>query len=646
MPAIAIIGLGPWGVCALERVITRTRAHGTGGRGLAVHVIEPRTPGAGVYDVDQPDYLLLNNPAGQLSLYTGPIDDSAPPYAIGLYDWAVAQGYRWVQERCVIDRRGRPLTGHDFLPRRIMGEYLHWFYNQLVRAAPQDVRVIHHPAEAVDIRARPAGEEVVLSDGARLEVDHVILTSGHTANREAVRHASMPEQLLPYPVSAYVQALPADWTVAVSGMGLVALDVVITLTVGRGGRFVGDGERLRYRPSGREPALQMFSRSGLPYTAKSVTGVDRTDFYEPAICTAQALARLRPHGAGSSEGIDVRAGLLPLLFAEMSVRYYAQLAFRQGSRAQAAAVRRRLAHAWHTGSFDAELSRLADRYGPFDAERTFFGESRRYADRHDYERSTYEQIAADLREAHVPDGASPLKCATEVWRIFRDPIRAVIEYRGPTLESYLDFHADIRSRINRLVAGPPALRSAQLLALIDAGVLSMPYGPAPALGPPESARRRRGSAAPATGGAAAGGGARRTAISSTRLRAPHADVVDVVIRGHLEEPRIDGSASTLLGRLYERGRISQLRYGSVAVGSIDLTPDAHPISLDGIPQERIWIFGVLTEGARHFTHYIPSPRSRIRAVQDIGACVQQILGSARARPRRAAAGRRAVSAGR
>ena len=37
------------------------------------------------------------------------------------------------------------------------------------------------------------------------------------------------------------------------------------------------------------------------------------------------------------------------------------------------------------------------------------------------------------------------------------------------------------------------------------------------------------------------------------------------------------------------------------------------------------MFGVLTEGIRHFNHYIPSPNSRIRAFEDLGACVAEIL---------------------
>ncbi|MGH3266969.1 MAG: hypothetical protein ACRDNS_33875, partial [Trebonia sp.] len=146
--------------------------------------------------------------------------------------------------------------------------------------------------------------------------------------------------------------------------------------------------------------------------------------------------------------------------------------------------------------------------------------------------------------------------------------------------------------------------------------LSTPFGPTPALG--------RGQA---SGASTNGHGPwRRMRISSTAFEHAHGVDVDAVVRGHLDEPRLDGSASELLARLYRRGRLCQFRYGAVPVGSIDLTTDSHPIALDGRPQERLWAFGVLTEGIRHFTHYIPSPRSRIRAFEDIGSGVAQILG--------------------
>ena len=143
-----------------------------------------------------------------------------------------------------------------------------------------------------------------LANGGTVVVDHVIVTSGHTANQAD----DVDTSLDPYPVGAYVDTIPTAATVAVSGMGLVALDVVTALTVGRGGGFVEDGGGLRYRPSGREPRLQLFCRSGLPFTAKSVTGKDRTDVYKPVICTDEALDALSGRANGSRRLVDVRRG--------------------------------------------------------------------------------------------------------------------------------------------------------------------------------------------------------------------------------------------------------------------------------------------------------------------------------------------------
>ncbi len=614
MLRIAIVGLGPWGACALERVVTTARHGLRTGLDIDVHVIEPGTPGSGVYDVTQPDYLLLNAPCGQLTLYpfAGDGDGDEPCYALGLYDWVQERGYRWVGDRCEVGLGGEPIEPHHFLPRRLMGEYLQWFYRALVAGAPSNLEIMHHRTSAVDLIGRLDGsEEVCLANGDTVIVDHVIVTSGHTANQDSGNGGSRPRQLSPYPVATYVDKLPVDSTVAIAGMGLVGVDVAIALTVGRGGKFVENGNGLRYVPSGREPLVQMFSRSGLPFTAKSVTGVDRTDVYKPIICTPDALDTLSGRNNGRRRLVDVRSELLPLLFAEMSSRYYSQVAFQEaGLRADGALVRERLQTAWLRDRFDHELASLAIRYGRFDAEAMFFGHQPKYDTTGDYEAFVYDGFANDLREAEAPGGASPVKSAAEVLRIFRDPMRTVVEQGGLSLDSYLDFNADICSRIHRLVAGPPALRSRQFLALMDAGVLRIPYGPAPSIGPTPGHDDL--ATAP-------------TRIASTAFEQSYTSDADIVIRGHLEDPRIDGSASQLLTRLYNRGRVSQFRYGAVTVGSVDLTPDSHPIDIDGRPQDRIWMFGVLTEGFRHFNHYIPSPKSRIRAFEDLGACVAEIL---------------------
>ena len=117
---IAIIGLGSWGLSFLERIVTGSRSQWGPVR---VHVVEPGTPGSGVYAVDQPDYLILNTPCGQVSLYPWQDEGPSPKYAIGLYEWVTAAGYRWVGDTCRIDPSGREIN-----PRRL-------------RSAPADGRV-------------------------------------------------------------------------------------------------------------------------------------------------------------------------------------------------------------------------------------------------------------------------------------------------------------------------------------------------------------------------------------------------------------------------------------------------------------------------------------------------------------------------
>ena len=307
-------------------------------------------------------------------------------------------------------------------------------------------------------------------------------------------------------------AIPADSTVAVAGMGLVAVDVVIALTVGRGGKFVENGSGLRYRPSGREPLVQMFSRSGLPFTAKSVTGVDRSDVYKPMICTPEALDALsgrieRPPATGRraqrAAAAPVRRDVRPLLRPGRVPGVGIARRRRRGARAARGRpgrgpLRRRARAPGHSLR---QLRRRGDVLRPPAEVRlratTTSGSSIRAS-------------PTTCARPRCPDGASPVKSAAEVFRIFRDPMRTVVEQGGLSLDSYLDFNADICSRIHRLVAGPPALRSRQFLALMDAGVLRIPYGPAPSSGP---AVDRDGSAA-----APGPGSHRRRSSSRTRRR--------------------------------------------------------------------------------------------------------------------------------
>ena len=448
---------------------------------------------------------------------------------------------------------------------------------------------------------------MLLDNGTTLTVDHVVLTSGHTWNDEPGAGGGA-HYLRPYPVEYLDQSAPAGSSVAVAGMGLVGYDVLTALTIGRGGTFedrCDRADRLRYVPSGREPTITLYSRSGMPHCAKSATGVDPYGQYQPVVCTPEEFAALtNPGGSPVRRHVDFRAELLPLIFAEMQARYYIHAALLAGGDVESTEVRAVLRRGWVDGHYEKAVDSLEPRYGRFDpVTHVFAGSDRHYTSAADYQGQVYDMIEADLTEALRP-GGSPVKAAEEVLRILRDQLRSVIEFGGLSLDSYVDFQSNVRGRINRLEAGPPPLRSQQLLGLLDAGVVRIPLGPNPEL-------------------AACPDGVR---LSSTALDEPTAVTVDGVVRGHLDLPSLARSSSPLLNRLYANGRLTQLSYGDTPVGSVAINEDFHPYDTEGRLQPNLSLLGVLTEGVRYFTHYLPSPRSRLRAVYDAQDCVEAVIG--------------------
>jgi hypothetical protein len=389
-------------------------------------------------------------------------------------------------------------------------------------------------------------------------------------------------------------------------MGLVAFDVLTALTVGRGGTFESVGSRKRYVPSGREPVIHLYSRSGVPYCAKSAHGVDPYGDYRPVVCTPAEFAELtHPGGAAVRRQVDFRDELLPLLFAEMQARYHTHAAYLKGGLEESAAARSLLQAGWQDGSFDEAVGQLELLYGRFDpASHVFAGDDRHYTSGNDYQAQVYDMIETDLDEA-LAEGGSPVKAAQEVLRILRDQLRSVIEFGGLSLESYIDFQSNVRGRINRLEAGPPPLRSQQLLGLLDAGVVRIDLGPDPEVTPTSDGQ---------------------VLLRSTQLDESSEVTVAGVVRGHLDLPSLARSGSPLLSRLYAKGRLTQLSYGDTAVGSVAISEDFHPYDAEGRLQPNLSLLGVLTEGVRYFTHYLPSPRSRLRAVLDAQDCVEAIIG--------------------
>lgn len=596
--AVTIVGLGPWGLAVLERLLAVAVANDV--VDLTVDVVDPRTPGSGVYDTAEPDYLILNTPCGQHSMF-GLRDETDPLRALTFHTWALETGHRWHGDACVARSGGRAITPHDFLPRALMGRYLEECYARLVEGTPS-VRVVHHRTLATSITPEADAERVRLADGSELLADHVVLTLGLLPNTPTPMASAMAS---PYAFGDGLAQIQPGSQVAVTGMGLVAMDVMAAFSIGRGGTFVRAGpDRLRYRPSGREPVLHLLSRSGYPYCAKPVAARDPVGSYEPVICTPAAAADLRV-AAAERGGVDSRTDLLPLIFAEMHVRWLAQRALAFDGQQESNAVVDGLVAAWSAGVFQEHVTELGARYGRFEPEGHFLPVPSAHAlrDHRAYAAEVIRTVSADLDEALV-EGGSPTKAAYDVVRALRDTMRQVIEYQGLSASSHRDFQRNLRTRVNRLIAGPPALRSQQLLALYEAGLVRFDFGPAPLVTPLPDGRVR---------------------VASTALAERYVAIMDKVVAGRLDEPVLHASSSVLVQQLYADGRLAPRERDGELVESVALAPDFHPVGADGGLARRLWLFGALTEGARYFTAYIPSPASRVRAFLDADAAARTML---------------------
>ena len=74
---VGIIGLGPRGLTLLERIVAHERESRT--TELEIYLFDRNEPGVGCHDPEQPDFLLVNTVAGQITLFSDPsVRDAGP----------------------------------------------------------------------------------------------------------------------------------------------------------------------------------------------------------------------------------------------------------------------------------------------------------------------------------------------------------------------------------------------------------------------------------------------------------------------------------------------------------------------------------------------------------------------------------------
>ncbi len=209
--SLAIVGAGPRGLWAVEELSRVAYLHNLA---FDITVFDEREPGAGgAYSTEQSEHVRVNVWSSVIRTAMGTFDD-----------------YR----RSVL---GEVQPLEDFPPRATVGRFLKASWEHVAAHLPSTCTLTFVRENVKDV--------------AQLEdFDHVLMVTGH-------EQASHPDSMLdPF---TDLEQVTAGSTVRLRGAALTAIDAILSLTLGRGGR-IEDGT---YIPSGNEPAhIYPTSRSG------------------------------------------------------------------------------------------------------------------------------------------------------------------------------------------------------------------------------------------------------------------------------------------------------------------------------------------------------------------------------------------------
>ena len=570
---IAIIGTGPRGTYGFRRLALKL-SRSPLRKPVQIHVIDRsgNYGGGFVHNPAQPDYLLLNTVASQIT-------------AVGDDDHEARQSSKRRTLHGYLVSDGAGIGPNDYPARAHHGQYLSHVFEWTERHLPAGVTVHRHAVTALDID--PAdGQTIILEDGTAINADEILLVTGHAVNR--IRPGSEQEQWQRfaaeqqqkgknisyihhvYPIEEMTRHIRPDESVYVIGMGLTAIDIVRTFTWGRDGCF----ENGTYTASGREPHTILGSRIGLPYSARAHN--QKTDQYQPAIFTADAVRRLK----AENRKLDFQQDIFPLIFQEMEFVYYATLmgdAFGRTYLACAPEERAEMIRCKIPSEKRLIWNDLENPLRTLEARTP--SKAPLFASLTDYMTFIMKSMQEDIREADLGNMTSPLKSAVDsVLRDCRDILRMAVNFGGLTPASHQFLNRAFDRVNNRIAVGPPVESCRQLLCLAKLGRVGF-SGPNPAI----TMDRKRGEF-----------------FLQSRQVENSGRYVQHVLNGRIHGVNLREDSSVLMQNLLGRGLIRPYinRAGdeSYPLGGLDVTEDFHVISVNETAHPHICALGIPVEG--------------------------------------------------
>ncbi|QHC22081.1 FAD/NAD(P)-binding protein [Streptomyces sp. GS7] len=592
---IAIVGAGPRGLSVLERLCANVPDLAPDDR-LHIHIIDPYDPGPGrVWRTDQPHELLMNTVACQVTIFSDESVECDGPIQEGpsLYEWArfLTLMGSLSDYPAHIRTEARQLGPDTYPSRSFYGHYLRWAYQHIVTTAPPSVQIRHERATAIGLKdTTRERQEIILSTGHVLsDLDAVILAQGHLDERgtnETRLAAHAAERNLTYlapsnPADADLSTIRPQEAVALRGLGLNFFDYLALLTTGRGGRFESHKGSLIYRPSGREPRLLAGSRRGIPYHARGENEKGVSQRHQPLFLTPELIRDLR-ECADAGRTVNFRRDVWPLVSREVQAVYYATLLTNRHCRC----LGERFLSKYSATDDDAATEHLLDEFTIAPHERWSWERiDRPYGDHcftsiAEFHNWLLPYLRQDLAHADQGNVSDPLKAALDVLRDLRNEIRLIADHGGISGTSYDTDLDKWYTPLNAFLSiGPPARRVREMVALMEAGILSV-VGPRMTVHPD-----RLGSRFLVT-----------SAITNSRPLP-----VTAVIEARLPETDIRNTQDVLLTQLVKAGAASAYHIADPSgpgyqTGGLAVTERPYRVlDASGTPHPKRFAYGIPTE---------------------------------------------------
>lgn len=438
-PRIGILGGGPKGFYALERLFAQIQ---TQQADEPVHVFwfnETVDFGSGPnYQVDQPDYLLINYCIGNIDCWNREETNLAIGKQLNLTEW--------IKTHKVIKADVKPT---DYASRALVGMYLQDQLKALLETKPKAVTLHFVVGRATAIRYGERFKLKIDSQPYELEVDQLLVSTGHCyRNKSLLKNAKQQvEKLSTYFGSAYpirkLDTIPAQESVGIIGLGLTFIDAALQLTEGRGGEFTDEGD---YVPSGKEPLIYAFSRNNVPILPRGpIYGGNHYQLRGQTVNYFKQLANIR-----KQRKIDFEEEIYPVLKQEAQFAYYSTLL----NTSDEETIKK------YIHSLQVEQR--------FHLEKLLFPQHRTVGGKTN---PVISYLKASIQEATLGELNSPLLAASAVWREATVWIGNIYAHGGLTGDSQAMLDRQLWGAFCRTSFGPPVENMKKIAAVAEAGII-------------------------------------------------------------------------------------------------------------------------------------------------------------------------------